>query len=153
MMRRQGGSSFSLASLPPAPLRPQSVAHALSRASRRTQRMSRIRWICLIAGDDNASLLTIIKSLYPDEWTNLCERIEGLEKAKTKERLRLAFKHREQKAKSMDDDRTADDLMHEMLHDDEPASGMASKESTQQDTIVQDWCSDRSRLLSRKCVA
>ena len=29
-----------------------------------------------IAGDDNASLLTILKSLTPDEWTNLCERVD-----------------------------------------------------------------------------
>ena len=31
------------------------------------------------AGDDNASLLTILKSLTPDEWANLCERVDDLE--------------------------------------------------------------------------
>ena len=31
-------------------------------------------------------------SLCPDEWANLCERIEGLEKAKTRERIRVKLK-------------------------------------------------------------
>eukprot|EP00966_Prymnesium_polylepis_P284948 6583054-Prymnesium_polylepis.1 len=39
-----------------------------------------------IAGDDNASLLTILKSLTPDEWTNLCERVDDLESHTLQER-------------------------------------------------------------------
>ena len=28
------------------------------------------------AAQDNASLLTILQSIHPDEWTNLCERLD-----------------------------------------------------------------------------
>ena len=28
------------------------------------------------AGDDNTTLLAILQALHPDEWANLCERVE-----------------------------------------------------------------------------
>ena len=92
-----------------------------------------------VAGDDNASLLTIIKALCPDEWSNLCERIEGLEKAKMKERLKLTVKSKDRSA-PVDAPAVKEPHSHFHLYDGDVPLGNA---------IVQDWCSDRSQLLSR----
>ena len=82
-----------------------------------------------MANDDNASLLTIVKALCPDEWSNLLERIEGLEKSKTRDRVRMVLKR--------------DPHLHGANGD-----GTAAQ-AIDHDELVQAWCSDRSQLLSR----
>ena len=132
-----------------------------------------------VAGDDNASLLEIIKSLCPDEWANLCERSEGLEKNKHMERLRLAIKptlgHKNgggggggggggsahgarvpharrdaDKAFRLYEDAVSD--MRETALGRAPAGAEGADgqgDVPRFDMLVQNWCSDRSQLLAR----
>jgi hypothetical protein len=114
-----------------------------------------------VADDDNASLLTIIKSLYPDEWANLCERIESVER--TRERKKMVQTKREWEAQR------AGALGQAVTSNPNPnprtgghgQAALPAPSTTQAPTpaggvaagvegmIVQDWCSDRSQLLSR----
>jgi hypothetical protein len=98
-----------------------------------------------VAGDDNASLFTIIKALCPDEWSNLCERIEGLENAKTRERLRVPLKC-DQHCKEVV---PFCEAAHESAKCRRQGNAACSALAVHPDQLVQSWCSDRSQLLSR----
>ena len=110
-----------------------------------------------IAGDDNASLLTILKSLTPDEWTNLCERVDDLESHTLQERAGgvVAVGHgtRAGGPTSKEKNKKASGMG-------VPPSGRKSEDISEEelayadgrrpvDLVVADWASDRSQLLGR----
>ena len=85
-----------------------------------------------IAGDDNASLLTILKSLTPDEWANLCERVDDLESHSLQERRRVSLGPTKLQAQEDREGEMAD-----------------AEHSRPVELAVQEWASDRSQLLGR----
>lgn len=71
------------------------------------------------------------------KWVKLCERIEGLDKSKTRDRLRVAGIKRAPHAKGADGNAAAPAFG-------APTDGASAAETVDHTELVQAWCSDRS---------